>query len=114
MQVSTKHLSFTLGVAILAGALTKQFAAAQSASPKADTLNFISKEIRLDESMGKKLAQPTFPGDWKLVSVSNGEKANSNALWFQDAKGDVHLVSGFHTRGTFVVDLIAQTLKSGQ
>lgn len=43
------------------------------------------------------------PKDWKFVGVSNGEKINSNHLWFEGQDGQVYMVSGFSTEGVFLV-----------
>jgi len=46
---------------------------------------------------------PSIPKSWKLISVSNGEKANSNNLWFQDSDGSVYLLQGFTSRNKFII-----------
>lgn len=60
-------------------------------------------EIRFDESMVHKRALPTIPKGWRLVGVSNGEKINSNNLWFQDQGGNIYLVRGFNTESQFIL-----------
>ena len=60
-------------------------------------------EIRFDESMGNKRPTPTIPKGWRFVSVSNGEKRNSNNLWFQDRAGNIYLVRGFNTDDQFIL-----------
>jgi hypothetical protein len=46
---------------------------------------------------------PSIPKSWKLISVSTGEKANSNNLWFQDADGSVYLIQGFTSQNRFII-----------
>jgi len=46
---------------------------------------------------------PSIPKSWKLISVSNGEKSNSNNLWFQDMDGSVYLLQGFTSRNKFYI-----------
>ena len=45
----------------------------------------------------------SIPKSWKLISVSNGEKANFNNLWFQDADGSIYLLQGFTSQHKFVI-----------
>ena len=42
--------------------------------------------IRFQDAQGTS-NPPSIPKSWKLISVSSGEKSNSNNLWFQDADG---------------------------
>src|ERR1035437_3066852 len=46
---------------------------------------------------------PPIPKSWKLISVSNGEKSNSNNLWFQDSDGSVYLLQGFTSQNKFFI-----------
>ena len=46
---------------------------------------------------------PSIPKTWKLISVSSGEKSNSNNLWFQDADGSVYLLQGFTSQDKFFI-----------
>ena len=46
---------------------------------------------------------PSIPKSWKLISVSNGEKPNSNNLWFQDTDGSVYLLQGFTSKNKFYI-----------
>ena len=46
---------------------------------------------------------PSIPKTWKLISVSTGEKSNSNNLWFQDADGSVYLLQGFTSVNKFII-----------
>ncbi len=46
---------------------------------------------------------PSIPKSWKLISVSNGEKSNSNNLWFQDEDGSVYLLQGFTSQNKFII-----------
>jgi len=43
------------------------------------------------------------PKSWKLISVSNGEKSNSNNLWFQDPNGSIYLLQGFTSQNKFFI-----------
>ncbi|MGZ3499660.1 MAG: hypothetical protein ACXVAK_19225, partial [Vulcanimicrobiaceae bacterium] len=71
-----------------------------------------STEIRFDESVGKPKATPVIPKSWRFVGVSNGERANSNNLWFQDAQGRIYLIQGFTTDGKFIVEPSVQFLNA--
>jgi hypothetical protein len=58
------------------------------------------EEFAAIEGIKLKDAQGTFnplsiPRSWKLISVSSGERSNSNNLWFQDPDGSVYLLQGF-------------------
>lgn len=66
-------------------------------------VGFDVREARFDESMGNKLPTPLIPKAWRFVGVANGEHANSNTLWFQDADGTVYCVTGFHDAGKFII-----------
>ena len=46
---------------------------------------------------------PSIPKSWKLISVSSGEKSNSNNLWFQDTDGSVYLLQGFTSQNRFII-----------
>jgi hypothetical protein len=46
---------------------------------------------------------PSIPKSWKLITVSNGEKSNSNNLWFQDTDGSVYLLQGFTSQNKFII-----------
>jgi hypothetical protein len=46
---------------------------------------------------------PSIPKSWKLISVSSGEKSNSNNLWFQDTDGSVYLLQGFTSQNKFFI-----------
>ena len=46
---------------------------------------------------------PTIPKSWKLISVSTGEKSNSNNLWFQDPNGSIYLLQGFTSQNKFFI-----------
>ncbi|MFB9993408.1 hypothetical protein ACFFLM_15685 [Deinococcus oregonensis] len=79
---------------------------------QANTNTFGVRDIRYDESMGEKMVLPTFPKDWKLISVSNGEKGNANTLWFQASDGNVYMLSGFTTYGQFIINKAANKLNA--
>ena len=46
---------------------------------------------------------PSIPKSWKLISVANGEKSNSNNLWFQDSDGAVYLLQGFTLQNKYFI-----------
>jgi hypothetical protein len=73
---------------------------------------FITKEIRFDESIGERKPTPQIPKSWQFVGVSNGEKINSNNLWFQDKDGNIYLIQGFNSYGQFIVREGIQKLKA--
>ncbi|MRR56367.1 MAG: hypothetical protein EG822_18015 [Deltaproteobacteria bacterium] len=58
--------------------------------------------IKFNDASGKH-NPPSIPKSWKLISVSNGEKANANNLWFQDSDGSVYLLQGFTSRNKFII-----------
>lgn len=64
---------------------------------------FVITEIRFDESTGEKKPTPILSNGWRFIGVSNGEKENSNNLWFQDKDGSIYLLEGFTTYGKFIV-----------
>ncbi len=45
----------------------------------------------------------SIPKSWKLISVSTGEKCNSNNLWFQDSDGSIYLLQGFTSQNKFII-----------
>jgi hypothetical protein len=60
------------------------------------------KGIRFKDAKGI-TNPPSIPKSWKLISVSSGEKSNSNNLWFQDADGSVYLLQGFTSGNKFFI-----------
>ena len=58
--------------------------------------------IRFQDAHGT-VNPPSIPKSWKLISVSNGEKSNSNNLWFQDTDGSVYLIQGFTLQNKFII-----------
>ena len=69
-------------------------------------------EIRFDESLGTKKTAPVIPKSWRFVGVSNGQKVNSNHLWFQDAAGNIYLVKGFADSDSFTLYEQIQVLRA--
>jgi len=64
---------------------------------------FISVEaIKFRDVQGTN-APPAIPKAWKLISVSNGEKLNSNNLWFQDQNGSIYLLQGFTSQNKLFI-----------
>jgi hypothetical protein len=49
------------------------------------------------------ITAPSIPRSWKMISVSTGEKSNSNNLWFQDTDGSVFLLQGFTSQNKFFI-----------
>jgi len=68
------------------------------------TSGFVTREARFDESVGGSKPTPIIPSSWRFIGVSNGEKINSNTLWFQDRNGNIYVVQGFTTYGKFILD----------
>ena len=58
--------------------------------------------IRFQDAHGT-VNPPSIPRSWKLISVSSGEKSNSNNLWFQDTDGSVYLLQGFTSQNRFII-----------
>ena len=58
--------------------------------------------IRFQDAQGTS-TPPSIPKSWKLVSVSSGEKSNSNNLWFQDVDGTIYLLQGFMSQNKFFI-----------
>ena len=61
--------------------------------------------------LGPKKPTPAVPKAWRFVGVSNGQKSNSNNLWFQDATGNIFLIQGFSTSDEFVLNEQIQVLR---
>jgi len=71
--------------------------------PPAVSEEFTSVDaIKLRDIQGTSPA-PSIPKTWKLISVSTGEKSNSNNLWFQDTDGSIILLQGFTTQNKFII-----------
>jgi hypothetical protein len=56
--------------------------------------------IKFREAQGTNTS-PSIPKGWKLISVSAGEKSNSNNMWFQDSDGSIFLLQGFTSQNKF-------------
>jgi hypothetical protein len=70
-----------------------------------ETLLSAEWDVRFDGSASAvSLPLPIVPKDWKFIGVSNGEKLNSNNLWFEGRDGQVYLLSGFTTQGVFILN----------
>lgn len=91
---------FAMAAAFLLFATTSSIETAKAAEIGAFTV----LEIRFDESLGNKRPTPVIPKGWKFVGVSNGEKINSNNLWFQDQTGNIYVVRGFTSGRQFILD----------
>jgi hypothetical protein len=111
--VKKKSAYFGLSIAITLLSIVTWFVPIKTfgqgkTQPRLEGFNI--KEIRFDESTGEKLPVPIIPKDWKLISVSNGERSNSSSLWFQDTTGNIYLVQGFITAGQFIISERIQKL----
>ena len=73
---------------------------------------FVPWEIRFDESASGKKPNPRIPKGWRFIGVANGEKINSNTLWFQGQDGTVYLLTGFTADHQFLLDNRVQVLGS--
>ncbi len=71
---------------------------------------FFSVAIRTVYDEQDKRPPITIPKKWKLVSVSNGESAGFNNLWFQDTDGTVYLLHGYIKNGQFTMDKTVQKI----
>ena len=83
---------------------------AQSTGPE----GFVIKEVRFDESVREKKPTPKIPISWRFIGVSNGEKSNSNNLWFQDKKGNIYVVQGFTAYDKFILREDIQKISVGK
>jgi hypothetical protein len=86
----------------------------KASAQQSSLAGFTIGEIRFDESMGEKKPTPKRPSTWRFIGVSNGEKRNSNNLWFQDRDGSIYLVQGFTTEREFIVQESIQKLNASQ
>ena len=68
--------------------------------------------IKANTSMFSSNKPVTLPKGWRFIGVSNGEKINSNNLWFQDADGNIFLISGYNDGSKFYLSGNIQTLEA--
>ncbi len=62
-------------------------------------------DVHFDDSMTPgTLPLPAIPKTWRFVGVSNGEKRNSNTLWFEDRDGTIYVIQTFTTGGTIIMN----------
>jgi hypothetical protein len=106
----SQWLTFVLVVACIALLVTLLLNRKASAEQQTSLAGFTVGEIRFDESTGEKKPTPTLPSGWRFIGVSNGEKENSNNLWFQDKDGSIYLVQGFTTHSQFIINANIQKL----
>jgi hypothetical protein len=117
-----KHLRYefrthfiAFAAVIVCVALVATFLLVRKAKAQQSSLaGFTVAEIRFDESVGEKKPTPKLPSTWRFIGVSNGEKQNSNNLWFQDKDGSIYLVQGFNTGSQFIVQENIQKLNVSQ
>jgi hypothetical protein len=108
-----QFLTFAV-VGMCAALLTTIFLACKPNAQQSSLTGFVIAEIRFDESMGEKKPTPTLPSGWRFIGVSNGEKENSNNLWFQDKDGSIYLVQGFTTHNEFILQPNIQKLNGSK
>jgi len=99
-------------MSILVFSLVTGLCLAQPSFVLAEPFNY--QDVRFDESMGDKMPTPTIPKGWRFVGVSNGEKMNSNNLWFQDSNGNIYLLQGFTSYGKFILKQTVQKINTGK
>jgi hypothetical protein len=108
--------SFWFGVAsttILGLVFANRHPATADVTGQTDASTFTVHEIRFDESGGGPPGPtPTVPKSWQFVGVSNGEKMNSNNLWFRDTSGRIIMLQGFTDAGKFIIDTKASVLET--
>jgi hypothetical protein len=115
LQSGLRHQLIALAAVGVCVALVVTFLLVRKASAQQSSLaGFTIAEIRFDESMGEKKPTPKLPSTWRFIGVSNGEKRNSNNLWFQDKDGSIYLVQGFTTEREFIVQEGIQKLNASQ
>ena len=57
--------------------------------------SWLAYPMTFDESAIKNRPLPTIPKTWRFIGVSNGEKSNTNTLWFQDKGGDIYMLESY-------------------
>src|SRR4030095_13719591 len=95
-RLRSQFLAFA-AVSVCVASLATIFFVRNASAQQSSLAGFTVGEVRFDESMGEKKPTPTLPSAWRFIGVSNGEKRNSNNLWFQDKDGSIYLVQGFTT-----------------
>jgi hypothetical protein len=73
-----------------------------SPSPAAHEELVSVDSIKFRDAQGT-VVPPSISKSWRLISVSTGEKSNSNNLWFQDTDGSVYLLQGFTSQSKFFI-----------
>lgn len=63
--------------------------------------NFFVDDVRFNQVP---TVTAKIPKTWRFIAVSNGEKLNSNNLWFQDRDGTIYQLSGFTSSNQFVLN----------
>ena len=72
-----------------------------------------TREVGFEDIRGAAKKPPaSIPKAWRFVGVSNGEKPNSNILWFQDAGGNIYLVRGASVDQDFVLAQRIEVLRA--
>ena len=101
-------------ISVCVASVATMFFVRKASAQQSSLAGFRVAEIRSDESMGGKKPTPIIPSTWRFIGVSNGEKGNSNNLWFQDKDGSIYLVQGFTTETEFILLENIQKLNAGK
>jgi hypothetical protein len=101
-------------ISVCVASVATMFFVRKASAQQSSLAGFRVAEIRSDESMGGKKPTPTIPSTWRFIGVSNGEKGNSNNLWFQDKDGSIYRVQGFTTETEFILLENIQKLNAGK
>jgi hypothetical protein len=110
----SQWLAFVVVAACVAVLVTVFLDRKARAEQQSSLAGFTIGKIRFDESMGEKKPTPAIPNGWRFIGVSNGEKSNSNNLWFQDKDGSIYVVQGFTTGRQFILREDIQKLSASQ
>ena len=86
--------------AIVSPALADEAPAPAPAIPGLAGFNEV-EIIKVNTSIFSSNKPATIPKEWKFISASNGEKPNSNNLWFQDKDGNIIVIDGYMDGKTF-------------
>lgn len=54
------------------------------------------------------------PKDWKFVGVDHGTGVSESYLWFQDAGGNIYMVSGYVAPGGLKLGLVGYQIPGGE
>jgi hypothetical protein len=102
-----------VAVVIAAWSLSDRPTASAQVANQSQMDGFNFQDIRFDQGAGPRPQMPRVSRLWKFVAVSNGERPNSNRLWFQDSSGNIITLSAYTTSGVVFVDPRIQILHAG-